>query len=242
MEKPRVEAFNERYRPDHGASGPFLAWARKDTLRLLDYEPALFTDFMQSQARASYERGLFRVLGIRTRPSIVGWNGPEGWRADWPEHATRLVVFAYDWMGRLYGLDTSRVLQREPLVARLDPGNGEVFVSDTSFAEFLLADVVHYGDDLMDCHRFTDWLRSDGGRPLRETEFLGYRTPLFVGGRETRANREIVRLEEYVRRAGLAWTERAAEATAAAQADRPRWRGALERWSATVRHEAGSRR
>ncbi len=207
MAKLRVETFNERFRPDRGAAGPFLGWARKDTLRLFDCEPALFTDFMASQARSSYEEGAFRFLGPATDPAIFAWNGADGWQANWPAIDGALVVFAYDWMGRLYALDSSRVIQREPLVGRLDPGDGRIRQADLTFAEFVLGDLIAYGDRLLDLDRFGYW-KAAGGAALRDTDVVGYIAPLFNAGTDTIMNMEAVALDPNDERMGRAFAAR----------------------------------
>ncbi len=203
MGRLRVEALNVAYAPDRGAPGPFEAWSPADTLRLFDCEPAHFTTYMGSQARASYQRGLLRMLGPSTEPEIFAWNGPDGWRSSWPHRAGGLAVFAYDWQGRLYGLDCGRTIRGEPLVARRDPGDGSLRLSDSTFAEFIFDELVHFGDELLQTGLFERWVQS-GGRTLAGTEVVGYVVPLFDGGTDSFTNMAVEPLEAYLERLGHA--------------------------------------
>ncbi len=227
MAKLRIEAFNQRFRPDQGSAGPFVGWAREDTLGLFGCEPALFTDFLRSQARSSYEGGLIRFLGSGTEPPLVGWNGPDGWRSSWPDIECGLTVFGYDWMGRLYALDSGRVIQNEPLVGRLNPADGSVRTSDLTFAEFVLGDLIAYGDRILDRERFAERQAKDAA-PLLGTDVVSYAESL-SDGPSAPTNAELTRIEEYVERAGIACAERRGLVRGKAgwqrrQPSRPWWR------------------
>lgn len=207
MDRVRVEALNLAYAPDRGVAGPFATWSRRDTIHLFDCEPAHFTAFMSSQARASYEDGVFRILGPATDPEIFAWNGAGGWQASWAAHANKLIVFAYDWLGRLYGLDGERMLRREPLVTRLDPGDGTLRLSDSTFAEFMFDELVHYGEQLLDSALYRHWIGSTG-RALAGTEVVGYIAPLFNAGTNAFTNMSVQPLRAYHERIGRAHSVR----------------------------------
>lgn len=140
--------------------------------------------------------GLLRILRPGGNPDLVRWNAADGWRLDWPE-AEGLVAFAYDWLGRLYGLDRLGAWGRAGHVVRLVPGTGDIEAADIALSDFLYSKLPADHEDLPSEAYWRDWL-SVGGRPLATDECVGYRVPLFLGGEDDVPNLEIVPLRSYL--------------------------------------------
>jgi hypothetical protein len=52
------------------------------------------------------------------------------------DYAQRACPFGYDWLGRQFALDSSRVENGESLVLLMEPGTAEVLEIPLSFAAF----------------------------------------------------------------------------------------------------------
>src|SRR6266498_2016375 len=189
--------FLALFSADLGAAGPGSDWTDQDTFGLLGFRPKLYTEFISQLAWNSYNSGLVRFLLPRTKPSLLDWNSSLGWRQDWTEWQDRLVVFAYDWLGRQIAFDNHRLRDGEPMVTILEPGTGQILEVPQTFAGFATIELVKYQDAALATHFFEQW-RSIGGNAPNETECVGYKVPLFLGGQDSVDNLEIVDLEVYV--------------------------------------------
>ncbi len=95
------EQFAAEYRPDPGASAPSVPAQPPEWIT----GAAEFESFMSVAAFGSFDHGLLRFVHAAGTPNAEDANGPAGWLADWANARGRLWVFAYDWLGRLYGFD-----------------------------------------------------------------------------------------------------------------------------------------
>ena len=190
-----VERFRAAYSADPGAVGP-SAWSAADTVALLGSEPEAFTDFVATAARSSFEDGLLRCLLPGGHPGLIDWNGPGGWRADWPD-VPRLVAWAYDWVGRLWCLDLDRRVRGEPMVVRFEPGQVQWNDTRMRFAEFIGKELIDGREDLLSEAYYRDW-RAQGGAAPKPDQCVGFRHPLFLGGEDDIPNLEVADLMVYV--------------------------------------------
>lgn len=100
---PTLEAFDTAFRPD-AARTATAPWDERQTQRLFGSGSALLTEFFASHASPEYNGGLLRLALPGGSPDLDAWNGPDGWKVDWPG-ARSLAAFAYDWLGRIYAVD-----------------------------------------------------------------------------------------------------------------------------------------
>jgi hypothetical protein len=189
--------FLARFVADPGAIGPDPDWVEQDTRRLVGFRPRLYTEFISQLARNSYNQGVVRFLLPQTLPSLLNWNTPSGWQQDWVQWKDRLVVFAYDWLGRQIAFDNRRLRDGEPSVAILEPGTGQLLEVPQTFAGFITMELVRYHDAALALQLHEQWL-STGGRVPRMSECVGYKVPLFLSGPDSVSNLEIVDLAVYV--------------------------------------------
>ena len=190
-----LDSFRRAYTPDAQSAGA-TRWTSNDTKALLGSEPKDFTDFVARVARDSFDNGLFRCLLPDGRPSLVDWNRPDGWRADWAD-LPRMVVWATDWMGRLWCFDLDRKVKGEPAISRVEPGMANTSEMDMKFGDFIDRELAKYRDDLLSEEYYRDWLASGGAVP-RPDQCVGYRVPPFLGGEDDVPNLEISDLMVYV--------------------------------------------
>jgi hypothetical protein len=126
-----LDAFSASLKPDPGAAGPVADWTDRDTKGLLGRDHALFTAFMRDHVHSSYENGVLRFLTPGTQPSLVTWNGKDGWHSDWPSFAAA-TAFATNWMGHVFLLGTKPRADGAPREARCPASTSASSRSDHS--------------------------------------------------------------------------------------------------------------
>ncbi len=178
--------MHPRLRPDAGSS-PSLEEAFPE---FGGYVSDAGHTFLSTLVARSYGGGLLR-FGADIVASALN---------DWP-WAARLLPFAYDWMGRVYGLDTTRTVDGLALVSRVEPDIGEILESDIPFDEFVADQFGADAEATLAIDFFDEW-QAAGGRPLDIRECAGFQIPLFLGGTEDVANLEIVDVDVYLTIAG----------------------------------------
>ncbi len=167
-----------------------------DTRQLLGTDSELVAEFLASHARASYNRGLLRVLLPGGDPDLVEWDQATGWKADWPV-ADGLVAIMYDWLGRLYAVDRAGTSGPRGELIRVVPGTGDLEATDMGVEEWLLEELPAHYQDLLSEDYHLDWLAS-GGRQLAPNECAGYKVPLLLGGEDDIDNLEVTSLRVYL--------------------------------------------
>lgn len=149
--------------------------------------------FAAEFAGASFGGGLYRVHDDRT--------GPRAWALvaeAFPEFAERSCPFGYDWLGRQFAVDSARINAGQPLVLLLEPGTGEVLEIPLAFSAFHEEELIEYADAALAAGFFRDWSASgQKAVPLRRDQCVGYRVPLFLGGRDEVENLELSDIEAY---------------------------------------------
>lgn len=138
--------------------------------------------FLQTFAGRSFNRGLYRV---HTPQSMLQWNQLA--LKAFPELPKGIFCFGYDWLGRQFCLDPSRMESGEPLVVMLEPGTGDYFEIPTSFQQFHNEELVNHADAALANGFHADWLKASNQVPAH-SQCVGYNHPLFLGGNDDIAN------------------------------------------------------
>jgi hypothetical protein len=146
-----------------------------------------YVDLAQQVAGLPLCGGLLRLVG-----SSEGRLASVFVREGFPEFATRAVPFAVDWIGRIVAIDQAR----PPGLLLIEPGSGDAFEIDESFAEYFNVDVVDDPDTFLAADLFQDW-QSDGGGLPGAGECVGFKVPLFLGGAGAASNLELTDLGVY---------------------------------------------
>jgi hypothetical protein len=135
----------------------------------------------------SFAGGLYRV---HTEDAAPLW-GSEVAQA-FPDFAHRVSCFGYDWLGRQFALDGARAdADGQPLVLLFEPGTGEALSLPVNLAQFHEIELIQAADAAVAEPFYREWrTRSGDELPLALDECVGYRVPLFLGGKDEVDNLE----------------------------------------------------
>jgi hypothetical protein len=150
-----------------------------------------FRDFMGRNAGRSFNEGLYRVhpahfMSHWTTNVLQAFPGLKG----------RILCFSYDWLGRHFALDRARVADNQCRILMLEPGTGQALEIPVGFVEFHDTELVEHTNEALASDLYASWLAS-GGRSPRMDQCVGYRKPLFLGGRDSIDNLELSDMDVY---------------------------------------------
>jgi len=148
----------------------------------------LYVDFDGS----SFNSGVYRLLAIE---SIDHWTKVV--TEAFPSYRGKITCFGRDWLGRFFALDATRRVAHEPAVSIFEPGTGEVLEAPVGFAEFHNEEMVEFPDAAVANDAFEKWAALNPVSHLSDSECVGYKVPLFLGGNDDFANMEVVDIEVY---------------------------------------------
>lgn len=79
----------------------------------------------------------------------------------------------------------------------LDPGSGDSFEIPATIIEFHDEELVNYSDDALAKPFFLKWRNNANGSAIQFNQCVGYKTPLFLGGKDVVENLELQELDIY---------------------------------------------
>jgi hypothetical protein len=166
---------------------PGEVW-RDDRLLVCPGYPELASRF----AGCSFENGLYRIHDAVTGPRAAALTAES-----FPQFASRGCPFGYDWLGRQFAVDSGRLEGREPLVLLFEPGTGEVLEIPFSFTRFH-GQLDELREPALAGSFFAGWAQANPDLlPLDAEQCVGYKVPLFLGGKDVVENLEVTDLEVY---------------------------------------------
>jgi Domain of unknown function (DUF1851) len=144
-------------------------------------------------AGCTFENGLYRLHDASSGPAALSLIVEA-----FPEFASRACPFGYDWLGRQFAIDAGRTEAGQPLVLLLEPGTGEGLEIPLTFGAFHDEELIEYRDAALASGFFDAWKQDHGtALPLAHGDCVGYQVPLFLGGRDTIDNLEVIDLDVY---------------------------------------------
>jgi hypothetical protein len=115
-----------------------------------------------------------------------------------PELASGIVCFGFDWLGDIFALDVHRLEEGELGVLMFEPGTGEALNIPCNLQTFHNKGVIELGEAVLALSFFARW-RESGGAPPAYEQCIGYKKPLFLGGADEVENLEMSDLDVYWR-------------------------------------------
>jgi Domain of unknown function (DUF1851) len=151
-----------------------------------------YLELAERFAGCTFENGLYRIHDAESGPraSMLIADAVNA-------VAARSCPFGYDWLGRQFAIDSQRDEGGEPLVLLIEPGTGSALEVPRTLETFH-EDLDELREPALAASFFTQWARLNGDRlPLKRSECVGYRVPLFLGGADTVDNLEVSDVEVY---------------------------------------------
>ncbi len=169
------QPFRAVYAPLREVVPPGPTWRHE---RLTGVEG--YVDFAAEFAGATFNGGLYRFHDAASGAQALALIAEA-----FPEYASRVCPFGYDWLGRQFAVDSGRKVGGQPQVLLLEPGTGEALEVPASFVAFHEEILLDYADAALATTFFDSWSAVNGDSlPLRRDECVGYRVPLFLGGQD----------------------------------------------------------
>jgi hypothetical protein len=181
------DRFTANFRVVSGGTEPKRPWRDPRLIAANGY-----LELAESSAGLTFEGGLYRLHDATSGP-----RGDALITECFPDFVSRASPFGVDWLGRQFALDERRIEHGQRQVLLLEPGTGEVLELPFSFHDFH-EQLIDIREPALAVSFFAEWARENAALlPLRRSECVGYKVPLFLGGRDDLDNLEVVDLEVY---------------------------------------------
>ena len=139
----------------------------------------------------SFNQGLYRIIDYN---NINYWNDLV--KTAFPSFSNRITCFSFDWMGRVFAIDSSRIKDSHSGIVMFEPGTAEALEIPCNIETFHESELIHYREEALAENFYHQWLASGGISP-RITQCIGYSIPLFLGGSDTTDNLGLSDLDVY---------------------------------------------
>jgi hypothetical protein len=184
------ERFREVFKVTHGEQSTGVGGSAASVL------PPEVVNFVEEFGGRAFGHGFYRVYTLAQIPKAT-----EILANVFPEFRGRVTCFAYDWLGRHFALDSSRKEHGAPSILRLEPGTGEGLEIPVNFTVFHESEIIEYAEDVLSASFFGEWRRIDD-RDIAPSHCVGYKVPLFLGGKDTVGNLELIDMDVYLEMCG----------------------------------------
>jgi T6SS immunity protein Tdi1, C-terminal len=116
----------------------------------------------------------------------------------------RICAFAADWLGRQFVIDFTEQVGGKPTIVCLEPGVPDSFCTDLPVLAFHNEALVDKADAALAMSFHRQW-RKQHSEDLSPTQCVGYRIPLFLGGKDDVDNLEVIDMSLYVELCAQLW-------------------------------------
>ena len=134
------------------------------------------TRFMIDNAGRSFNQSLYRIF---MPADISKWNKKVC--KLFPDFENEVICFGFDWLGRIFALDKSRIQNKQMQVVLLDPSSAEAFEIPCDFNEFHNNELVNYAEQALAEEFYKEYLQQNNPQP-GYNQCISYITPIFLGG------------------------------------------------------------
>ena len=150
-----------------------------------------FNELMSNYNGNSFGGGIYRLHNYN---DMKKWN--EIVSDAFSEFKERINCFGYDWLGRQFSIDKTRILDGQAQILMFEPGTGEALEIPCSFIEFHNYEIPNYHEACLASEFFYDWIKNSNNK-LDKKSCAGYKVLLFLGGEDILENLEISDMEVY---------------------------------------------
>lgn len=139
----------------------------------------------------SFNDGLYRIMSLSIQELAN-----EFISTAFPTQANSAKAFGYDWLGRIFALDASRAIDGSPAVMMFEPGTGKSLKIPRALVAFHNYELIDHADAALASRFHQEWLASGGKAPSLD-QCAGYKKPLFLGGKDSIQNLDLVDIDVY---------------------------------------------
>ncbi len=165
--------------------------SQSDNFSRSNIEDFELAELMNRYSGHSFQNGLYRVLSaseLNTWTEVV--------ERAFPQLKGRITTFAVDWLGRIFAIDQSRLVEARPSVVMCDAGSDSVLQIPCNILTFHNEELIEYADAALAVDFYHQWRKTGGAAPAF-TQCVGYKKPLFLGGEDGVTNLALSDLEVY---------------------------------------------
>lgn len=105
-----------------------------------------------------------------------------------------ISLFAYDWLGNCFGIAKDEKNSGKVLLFEI--GTGEILSTDCYFEDFINCEIPLNSEVCLASQFYKEWL-SNAGKPPVYGRCIGYKVPLFMGGKDEITNLEDSDMDVY---------------------------------------------
>lgn len=142
-------------------------------------------NFTKSFSGKEFADGVFKVF---IKEDIIKWNNTT--LEMFPDFEIEFILFGYDWLGRFYATN-----KLENIIYVFDPSTNDVLELEDKFANFINETLPQNANDILAVKLYKKWLRKNTKPSYASC--IGYKVPLFLGGKDNMSNYEESDLEVY---------------------------------------------
>ena len=145
--------------------------------------------FLRELSGKQFGQGLFTVFKEK---DIKEWQKNIAYA--FPAYKNKTALFGYDWLGRCFGVSEDKKDKGKVLLFEI--GTGQVLSTDCSFEEFINHEIPLNSDACLASQFHEQWLGA-AEKPLVYGRCVGYKVPLFLGGKDDISNLEDSDMDVY---------------------------------------------
>lgn len=145
--------------------------------------------FMKYFGGRSFGKGLFRVFEAS---ELDRWK--ENIQSAYPSFGGEFRLFGYDWMGRCFGIDLRK--NSEKTILMFEIGTDDILEIPCNFEEFLNLEIPFNAEACLAEKFFKKWNKYSK-KEIEHNRCVGYKIPLFLGGKDKIKNLEDSDMEVY---------------------------------------------
>ncbi len=146
----------------------------------------LYEGFCKEYSATVFGGGLFNSFDVEKRDY---WNAVV--ETFYPQYKDKISVIGYDWLGRIFA-----TLKDKDCVKLFEIGTGETLNIGCTLEKFLDEEIPVYSNDCL-AHKFFNEWKKENPEALPYGKCVGYRIPLFLGGKDNVSNLEISDMDVY---------------------------------------------
>jgi len=148
-----------------------------------------YQSFLTAFSGIQFGNGLFTVF---REEDIDAWQ--ENVKDAFQITKEEVALFGYDWQGNCYGIAKEEKIVDK--VVLFEIGTGDVLLSEGCFEDNIDNEAPYNAEACLAGQFYKKWL-DNGGKPSKYGRCIGYKVPLFLGGKDDITNLEDSDMDVY---------------------------------------------